>query len=146
MKKVMIFGTFDILHSGHENYIKQARELGETIVAIIARDKTVQIIKGEKAKHNEKERLKNIIDSGLIDEAYLGNLKDKTKIIKTHNPQIIALGYDQFAFTFTLEKMIIEENLDIKVIRLKPFRPDTFKSSILKAQEKEKIALTNNHE
>ena len=36
---VMVFGTFDYLHAGHENLFSQARELGSEIVAIIARDK-----------------------------------------------------------------------------------------------------------
>jgi len=29
MKKVMVFGTFDIFHSGHINFLEQARQEGD---------------------------------------------------------------------------------------------------------------------
>ena len=63
-KLVMVFGTFDYLHAGHENLFTQAKELGDEIIAIIARDKTVKTIKGELPDHNEKERLKNLKETG----------------------------------------------------------------------------------
>ena len=109
MKKlVMVFGTFDYLHAGHENLFSQARELGDEIIAIIARDKTVKTIKGFTPDHNEKERMKTLEETSWADKVVLGDIKDKTKVIKNYKPDIIALGYDQFAFTYLLDKMIIE--------------------------------------
>lgn len=129
---VMIFGTFDYLHAGHENYISQAREHGDEIIAIIARDRTVKTIKGELPEINEKGRLKNLTETGWVEKAILGHPRDKTKYIRAHKPDIIALGYDQFAFTYNLEKLIIEHGLNTKIVRLKPYRPNIYKSSILK--------------
>lgn len=134
---VMVFGTFDYLHAGHENLFKQARELGTEIIAIIARDKTVKTIKGENPDHNEKERLKNLEVTGWADKIVLGNSKDKSKVIKDFRPDVIALGYDQFAFTYRLEKLLMDIKLDAKIVRLKPYRPDMYKSSILKKELKE---------
>lgn len=133
-KIVMIFGTFDLLHAGHENLIRQARELGDKIVAIIARDKTVQNIKGHLPDEEEKTRLENLKNTGWVDEIYLGDLKDKTKYIKQIKPHTIALGYDQFAFTYNLERLIIEQRLNTRIVRLKPYRPEIYKSSLLKKQ------------
>lgn len=138
---VMVFGTFDYLHAGHENLFIQAREYGEYIIAIIARDKTVKTIKGDAPDHNEKERLNNLIATGWANEAVLGNEKDKTKVIQKYRPKVIALGYDQFAFTYNLEKLLIDLKLDTKIVRLKPYRPDMYKSSILKNQAHEKLAI-----
>lgn len=129
---VMIFGTFDYLHAGHENLFIQARELGDEIITIIARDKTVKTIKGDAPDHNEKERLENLKATGWSDYIVLGNLKDKTNVIKEYKPDVIALGYDQFAFTYRLEKFFMDIRLDAKIIRLKPYRPDMYKSSIIK--------------
>ena len=42
---VMAFGTFDILHEGHENFLKQAKALGNFLLVVIARDKTVKQIR-----------------------------------------------------------------------------------------------------
>ena len=137
-KLVMVFGTFDYLHAGHENLFIQAKELGSHIIAILARDKTVKTIKGNLPDHNEKERLHNLKETGWADKVILGNLKDKAKVIKDYRPNVIALGYDQFAFTYRLEKLLMEIKLDSKIVRLKPYRPDMYKSSILRRKIKEK--------
>ena len=44
MKKicVVVAGTFDGIHPGHLSFLKQASELGNELVVIVARDKTVQ--------------------------------------------------------------------------------------------------------
>ncbi len=131
-KTVMVFGTFDYLHAGHENLFKQAKELGTEIIAVIARDKTVKKIKGEYPEHNEKERLKNLKATGWADVEILGDKKDKSKVIKDMKPDVIALGYDQFAFTYRLEKLLMDLKFNTKITRLKPYRPDMYKSSIIK--------------
>lgn len=138
--RVMVFGTFDYLHAGHENLFIQARELGEEIITVIARDKTVINIKGHSPDHSEKERLENLKATNWSDLITLGNQKDKTKVIKEYRPDVIALGYDQFAFTYRLEKFLMDIKLDAKIIRLKPYRPDMYKSSIIKQQKEEENA------
>jgi len=141
-KLVMVFGTFDYLHAGHENLFTQARKLGSQIIAVIARDKTVNNIKGALSDHNEKERLALLQETGWADKVILGEIKDKMKPIKNYKPDIIALGYDQFAFTYGLEKLIIDMNLNTKIERLAPYRPDMYKSSLLKQKAKEKDCIS----
>ena len=131
-KTIIIFGTFDYLHAGHENLFRQARKFGTNIIAVIAKDKTVRTIKGFYPDHNEKQRMQNLKNTQWAEKVVLGDAKDKTKAIKTHKPDIIALGYDQFAFTYALPKLLIEFKLNTKIIRLKPYRPSLYKSSIIK--------------
>lgn len=131
-KLVMVFGTFDYLHAGHENLFKQARELGSEIITILARDKTVKKIKGHLPDHDEKERLKNLNATSWSDKVVLGNQGDKSRVVKDYRPDVIALGYDQFAFTFGLEKLLIDLRLDAKIVRLKPYKQDMYKSSLMK--------------
>lgn len=138
---VMVFGTFDYLHAGHENLFRQARELGTEIITIIARDKTVKTIKGTLPDHNEKERLENLKATGWSDQVIFGHPKDKNKVIKEYRPDVIALGYDQYAFTYGLEKFLMDLHLDTKIARLAPYRPDMYKSSILKKQIREEILI-----
>lgn len=137
-KLVMVFGTFDYLHAGHENLFKQAKELGTEVIAIIARDKTVRTIKGADPDHDEKTRLENLKATSWTEKAILGDAKDKMKAIKIYRPDIIALGYDQFAFTYKINKLLLDLNLNAKIIRLKPYRPDMYKSSIIKNSLSEK--------
>lgn len=145
-KLVMVFGTFDYLHAGHENLFIQAKALGTEVIAVLARDKTVKNIKGELPDHNEKERFALLKETLWADNIILGHPKDKMKAIKIYRPDIIALGYDQFAFTYSLEKLIIDLKLDTKIVRLKPYRPDMYKSSLIKNKIKDisEISLTNN--
>ncbi len=133
---VMVFGTFDYLHAGHENYINQARTLGNEVIAIVARDNTVKNIKGRYPDVNEKNRVKNLSETKWADKVMLGHPKDKMKAIKSIKPQIIALGYDQFAFTYNLEKLIIENNLNTKIVRLTPYKANIYKSTLLKQKAK----------
>lgn len=131
-KLVMAFGTFDYLHAGHENYLKQAKKLGDELIVVLALDQTVRSVKGRAPTYNEQQRLKNLRKTGWADRVVLGNAQDKHKVILKHQPDVIALGYDQYAFTQTLQKTIIENNLSTEIIRLDPYFPQLYKSSLLR--------------
>lgn len=135
VKKVMIFGTFDHFHAGHEDYIKQAKELGNYLVAVVAKDETVGKIKNRKPDNNERVRLQKLKDHPLVDKAILGNPGDKFKVILKYQPDILALGYDQFVFTYMLPKFIIDNKLNISIHRLNPYKPEIFKSSLLRQSQ-----------
>lgn len=134
-KIVMAFGTFDYFHAGHENYLKQAKALGDTLIVVVARDATVKLVKNHDAHGNEKKRLRDVANCLSVDKAVLGNLDDKYKVIKKFRPNVIALGYDQFAFTYNLQKYLINEKIDAEIVRLEPFHPQAFKSSLLRQAE-----------
>lgn len=38
MKRVIIYGTYDLLHYGHINLIKRARELGDYLIVALSTD------------------------------------------------------------------------------------------------------------
>lgn len=131
-KTVMAFGTFDLFHAGHENYLQQAKELGDQLIVVIARDETVQKIKGHAPAHNEQERMKNVKLSGIADKVVLGFKDDKHKVLKKFRPDVLALGYDQFVFTQRLEKTLIDIKLNAQVVRLVPYFPQMYKSSLIR--------------
>ena len=141
--KVLAFGTFDYFHAGHESYLKQAAELGDQLIVVIAQDDTVKRIKGHKPDHSQRKRLKVIKNLPYVSKAVIGSRSDKFKVIKQFKPDIIALGYDQFVFTYQIDKILIKNKLDTKVVRLKPFKPEINKSSIIKKQkcETEEISV-----
>ena len=132
MKKIMVFGTFDILHPGHLDFFKQAKKLRDYLIVIVSRDQTVKKIKKHFPQNNEKKRLAKIKQQKIIDKAFLGNLNNPYKIIQQQKPDIIALGYDQKSFSKDLKNKIKEFKLNTKIIRLKPYKPEIYKSSKLK--------------
>lgn len=138
MKKVITFGTFDHFHAGHESYLKQAKALGDTLIVIVARDETVKRIKGKLPDMSEQQRLTAVKKNGIADKAVLGEHGDKYEVIRRHKPDVIALGYDQFTFTFQLDKFLIDNKMDTKIVRMNPYRPGVFKTSLIRQ------ALTEN--
>ena len=133
MIKIMAFGTFDIFHEGHKNFLKQAREFGDYLIVVVARDETVEKVKKRLPQNDENSRLEIIRKSGLADEAVLGSLGNKYKAIEKYKPDVICLGYDQKVFTENLREKLKELNLDeTKIVRLKSYHPEKYKSSKLR--------------
>jgi len=134
MKKVLVFGTFDLLHPGHVSFLKQAKKQGDFLITVVACDHTVKKLKEFWPHQNEKERLLNVKKLKIVSKVILGkhNLRKKYDIIEKIKPDIICLGYDQQFFINDLPKVLKKLKLKTKVIRLKPFKPRQFKSSIIK--------------
>ncbi len=133
MTKILVFGTFDGLHEGHKDFFRQARQFGNKLIVVVGRDSTVLRVKKRPPKFTEQERLKEVQECGLVDEAVLGNEgADPYKIIEQIKPDIICLGYDQTHFTDKLAVELPKRGLEkVKVERLKAYKPEIFKSSLL---------------
>lgn len=134
MKKVLIFGAFDLLHPGHLDFFRQAKELGDHLVVVVGTDKNVTKTKGKKPLQNESVRLRMVVNAPHVDEAYLGDKNfDYIKTIKKLNPGIICLGYDQQPSDEELSDELKNHDLaSIKIIRLKPYKDHIFKSTKIK--------------
>ncbi len=129
----MGFGTFDGLHLGHLNFFKQARKLSPegTLIVSIARDKNVFRIKKAWPRLDEKKRFNLVKKSKLVDEVVLAGIKNHITHIKKARPDIIALGYDQKAYVKNLKKDLKLNGLDVKVVRLKPYKEKVYKNSLI---------------
>jgi len=125
----MVFGTFDILHPGHLYLFSEAKKMGDILVVVVARDVTVTTVKNITTQNNEQTRLKNIIKLNIADKVILGNVGDKYQVVREEKPDIIALGYDQRAF---VDKLNDEFHDQIKIVRIKPYKEDIYKSSKLR--------------
>lgn len=132
--KIMVFGTFDIFHKGHENLFKQARRLAKYpyLIVSIARDVNVKKIKGRKPKRTENARLKFLSKHPLVDKAVLGGKQSHLAHILKEKPEIIALGFDQKVYTQNLQQDLKKRGLEVKIKRLKPYKRHLYRSSLLK--------------
>ncbi len=136
MKRVLVFGTYDHLHPGHEFFFKQARTYGDALVVVVARDQTVRAVKSRAPVQSENTRLQALEKHVLIDKAVLGSLGDKYAVIEEVSPDVIVLGYDQQAFTSRLEEELEARGLRCEVVRVeKSFFPNKYKSSLLRVQD-----------
>src|SRR3989344_6843398 len=140
MTRIMVFGTFDMIHPGHEDLFRQARALARPehgrgadepfLIVSVARDSAAARHKGAAARRNERERLEAVQSHPLVDKALLGDEEGYMTHIKYERPDIIALGYDQSGeYVERLEQDLKAAGLPTKVVRLVPFKPETFKTS-----------------
>lgn len=94
MKKVLTYGTFDLLHSGHINLLKRAKELGGHLTVGLSTDE-FNTIKDKQAYHSYENR-KFILDSiRFVDKIIPENSWDqKIKDIIDNNIDIFVMGSD----------------------------------------------------
>ncbi len=131
MKKVIVFGTFDILHPGHLDFFKQAKKQGDYLIAVVARDSNVERIKSKKPVNNEHKRLLEVYEAVEVDLAVLGNKEDPYKVIEEQKPDIICLGYDQNSYSEGLSEELEKRGVKAEIIRLNPHNEHVYKSSKL---------------
>lgn len=55
MKRVLTYGTFDLLHYGHIRLLKRAKALGDYLIVALSTDE-FNALKGKKSYHPYKER------------------------------------------------------------------------------------------
>lgn len=145
-KKVLVFGTFDGIHEGHRNMLRQAKELGTHLIIVIASDDVVRQLKGSVTHHNTATRRAMLKEERIADEILVGDDEPESwTIIKRIKPDVVAVGYDQDELKSSLEEHFDEHYPDIEaeegvfkkhpkkptLVRLQPHEPETYKNSLL---------------
>ncbi len=69
-RKVFVSGCYDLLHSGHVEFFRQASLYGDLYVGI-GSDKTIEALKGHKTMYSEQERLFMVRAIRYVKEAYI---------------------------------------------------------------------------
>ena len=69
-KKVFVSGCFDMLHSGHVEFLREAAQFGNVYIAL-GSDKTVFDLKGRVPVNNEQERLFMVKALSCVKDAFI---------------------------------------------------------------------------
>ena len=69
-KKVFVSGCYDLLHSGHVEFFRQAAQHGDLYVGI-GSDKTIEHLKGHKTMYSEQERLFMVRAIRYVKQAFI---------------------------------------------------------------------------
>jgi len=130
--RVLVFGTFDLLHPGHIQFLEEASLLGKIFV-VLTPDELCKKFKGHYPVNKFLDRKKRLENLGCIFAVYSADsIPGSYNILKKINPDIILLGYDQGALRKRINDKIIENKLKTKVIIGKPYRPEIYKSRIFR--------------
>jgi len=94
-KVVFTNGCFDILHRGHLTYLRQARELGDTLVVGLNSDASVKVLKGEdRPVNNQQDRAEMLLALEFVDYVIIFGDETPYELIKTVKPDILVKGGD----------------------------------------------------
>ncbi len=118
IKVVLAGGVFDIIHPGHIYFLKKAKELGDVLVVVVARDTNVIKFKGNSPMNNENLRRELVGAIKYVDAAILGDENDLMKTVQVVRPDIIALGYDQVHSEKEFSEKSKNMGINLKVVRL----------------------------
>lgn len=121
-KRVLIFGTFDGFHAGHQFVVEEAAKKGSELVAAVARDAHVRILKNKEPRNNEQTRLARVLEHPNIFRAILSDAElGSYHILDEVQPDLIALGYDQTVLRDDIERWMREHDREIPIDTLEHF-------------------------
>ena len=94
--RVAVSGYFDPIHVGHLEYLKMAKELGDSLVVIVNNNHQCELKKG-KPFMDQNDRLEIVKALRFVDEVFLSIDKDRTvcKSLELVRPNIFANGGDR---------------------------------------------------
>jgi D-glycero-beta-D-manno-heptose 1-phosphate adenylyltransferase len=111
-RKKIVFtnGVFDLIHSGHVDYLSKAKKLGDVLIVGLNSDESVKRIKGDKRPILKQEERAFIL-TNLKPVDYVVFFDDNTpeKIISEIIPDILVKGAD-WAVDKIVGKDIVEKN------------------------------------
>lgn len=95
MKKVITYGTFDLLHQGHINLLKNAKKLGDYLIVGVTSENYDRFRGKLNVKQSVMERIENIRSTGLADEIVVEEYEgQKIDDILKMDVDIFAIGSD----------------------------------------------------
>ena len=94
MKRILTYGTYDLLHYGHIRLLKRAKELGDYLVVAVSTDEFNQI-KGKKSYHDYETRKKMLEAIRYVDLVIPENDWDqKISDVKEYKIDTVVMGSD----------------------------------------------------
>lgn len=94
MKTVLTYGTYDLLHVGHINLLRRARELGDRLIVGLSTDEFNEL-KGKKSVFSYEERKQILEALRYVDLVIPENTWEQKKSdVLEHGADVFAMGDD----------------------------------------------------
>lgn len=129
MKKVFVSGCYDLLHSGHVEFFRQASQYGDLYVGI-GSDQTILGYKHHKTFYPEQERLFMVKSIKYVKDAYINagdGIMDFVPTIDIVKPDIFVVNAD--GSSETKRKFCEERGIEYVVLQRTPADGLTARSS-----------------
>ena len=89
MKRILTYGTYDLLHYGHIRLLKRAKQMGDYLIVALSTD-DFNAIKNKKAYHNYETRKQMLEAIRYVDLVIPENTWDQ----KTYQVDTVVMGSD----------------------------------------------------
>jgi glycerol-3-phosphate cytidylyltransferase len=94
MKKILTYGTFDLLHYGHINLLKRAKEMGDYLIVGLSTDE-FNAIKDKKSYYSFEQRKMILEAIRYVDKVIPENTWDqKIEDVKKYDIDVFVMGDD----------------------------------------------------
>ena len=132
LKKVFCWGTFDILHRGHMDFLQDAKSKGDLLSVIVVPDSAVIENKGHAPEHTQQQRIQAIRNTGLADDIIgAQDLETNLRFLLESKPDVFVFGYDQdTSAEKRLKEYFAENGLSVEYYISKKFADGLHSSSI----------------
>ncbi len=96
MKRIVVNGTFDILHRGHIELLNYAKSLGDFLVVCIDSDSRVKQLKGNDRPVNTQWDRKLLLENlKAVDQVWIFHSEEELKEqLWEYNPHVMVKGSD----------------------------------------------------
>jgi glycerol-3-phosphate cytidylyltransferase len=114
-RKVYTGGTFDLFHSGHVNFLRQCKEIGDYVVVSLNTDEFIYRYKGEYPIISYEQRREVLLSCKYVDEVIPNNEGEDSKpSILSVNPKFIVIGSDWAKKDYYKQMNFTQQWLDSK--------------------------------
>ncbi len=95
MKKVITYGTYDLLHQGHSNILRRAKELGDYLIVGVTSDSFDKERGKLNVRNNVLERIEAVKATGYADEVIIEDyVGQKIDDVQKYQIDVFAVGSD----------------------------------------------------
>ena len=95
MRNVITYGTYDLLHQGHVNLLRRAKELGDYLIVGVTSDSFDRGRGKLNVRNNVLERVEAVRATGYADEIIIEDyVGQKIDDIQKYNVDVFAIGSD----------------------------------------------------
>ncbi len=95
MKRILTYGTFDLLHWGHIRLLRRARELGDYLIVAVSTDEFNQI-KGKTPSYHDYETRKKMLEAIRYVDLVIpeDDWSQKVADVEKYQVDIVTMGGD----------------------------------------------------
>ena len=93
--KVLVGGCFDLLHYGHLNFLKSAKDCGDFLLVALESDESILKMKGALPIHTQQQRAEILAELECVDRVLLlpslSGFEDYMDLVRSLSPQTLAV-------------------------------------------------------